>query len=45
MEVDWETDWLDNMMNEAVKEDKHFMNKCSVFANGEYYCTSCVLRC
>jgi hypothetical protein len=37
MEVDWETVWLDGMINEAVMEDKHFMNKCSDFANGEYY--------
>lgn len=37
MEVEWDSEWFNGMINETVVEDKHFRNKCSDFANGEYY--------
>jgi len=40
--VKGETEWLDDMINEAVTEDKNLTNKCCDIANGKCYQTLCL---
>lgn len=43
--VEEDTDWLDDMIHEAVTEDNSLPNKCFDIAKGGYNSTFCILIC